>query len=253
MHYTVKLIVFVILIFTFSFAVWSPDLNALDLPTYQTISKSGIINYAFWVGMKLGLIAREKNIYSIKLPLINLGKNSFSNSQFLQLSYSNSFIKGLHTVGITVIASQVEKNDFLIKNMDYDFLSGNYTKSDLKARTDQYKRIKVEVFKDLDSTIDAYITKIYLRSVKKLKLTTLPYKKVKVIGNINFSWSNEDAAKTMTISSIPVKCNTLFIIGNSNVKLQNYENVFRIFQYNNKMESIIKGIVLGNLLDQFSF
>jgi hypothetical protein len=248
-----KTVTIILLFFSLTFAIWVPDLNSLELPTYTTISKSGIIDYAFWVGLKLGLDARENGQFVIKLPLIDLSDNSFSKSVFLQLNYSNSFIKGVHSAGITVVASVVEYNSYLVSNMNYDFLSGKYTKLDLKARMEQYSKIPVSESKSLDSLIDKYIYEIYLRSIRKMKLTTLPYDKVKVIGKHSLSWSDASAKKTMTISGTPIKCDTIFIIGNATIDSSVYENVFRIFQYNKKMEEIIKKIIFNDLSEKINF
>ncbi len=245
--------VFSLMIFTISFSLWTPNLNSLNLPTYRTIGEAGIINYAFWVGLKLGLISREKGIFVLQLPLINLGKKAFSDSVFLQLNYSNSFVKGLHSCGITVVASVVQYNKYLIDNIDYDFLLGKYTKHELESRIQQYSHLPIEESKSLENTIQSYIVKIFLRSVKKLKLTTLPYKSVKVIGNLSVPWSDENASKTLSISSTDTKCDTLFIIGNHNVDLKEHENVFEIPQYNIEVLNIIKDIVLGDLADKNFF
>ncbi len=244
-----------ILLFSFSvaFSIWSPDLNSLGLPNYITISKSGIIDYAFWVGLKLGLDARKEGYLILKLPLIDLSDKSFSKSVFLQLNYANSFIKGLHSAGVTVVASIVKYNSYLVSNMDYDFLSGKYTIKDLDARMEQYSKIPVLESKSLDSLIDKYINEIYLRSIRKIKLTTLPYDKVKVIGKHHVSWSNNSATKTMAISATPIKCDTIFVIGNADIDPTDYENVFRIFQYNEKMNDIIKKILLSNLSEKINF
>lgn len=239
--------------FSFAFSVWTPDLNSLGLPNYLTISKSGIIDYAFWVGLKLGLDARKEGYFVVKLPLIDLSDKSFSKSVFLQLNYANSFIKGLHSAGITVVASIVQYNSYLVSNMDYDFLSGKYTETDINARMEQYSKIPVSESKSLDSLIDKYIYEIYLRSIRKIKLTNLPYDKVKVIGKHYISWSDNSAIKTMTISATPTKCDTIFIIGDANIDPANYENVFRIFQYNKNMDDIIKKILLGNLSEKINF
>jgi NADPH-dependent 7-cyano-7-deazaguanine reductase QueF-like protein len=238
---------------SFSIFVWSPNLNGLELPSYRTIGESGIVNSAFWVGLKLGLIARDKNIFVLNLPLISLNDKSFSKSVFLQLSYCNSFIKGLHTAGITVIASPISKNTYLINNMDYDFLFGKYSEQDLKNKIAQYSYINVRVSKALEDSIENQVNLIYLRSIKKLKLTTLPYDCVKILGKYNISWSCKNCNKSLSISATPIKCDTLFIVGDQNVNLNSYENVFRIFQFNKKIEDIIKGIVLGDLFDKLNF